>query len=116
MVAPRRGRGGGGRGATAPPSAAEVSPDPAHTPCTSSVPCTLLTPVAPHSLSFRPLVLPEACDLALHLPADARSAARASFDGRGACRLPAGACAAGGRGGAHGVAASDRDEESGARR
>ena len=56
-----------------------------------SVPCTLLTPVAPHSLSFRPLVLPEACELALHLPRGARGAARLSFDGRHAARLPAGA-------------------------
>ena len=56
-----------------------------------SVPATLLTPVAPHSLSFRPLVLPEACDLALHLPASARGAARISFDGRHAARLPRGA-------------------------
>ena len=82
---------GEGEAPPPPPPPLKFSPDPAHTPCTSSVPCTLLTPVAPHSLSFRPLVLPEACDLALHLPADARSAARASFDGRGACRLPAGA-------------------------
>ena len=56
-----------------------------------SVPAMLLTPVAPHSLSFRPLVLPEACDLALHLPADARGPARISFDGRHAARLPRGA-------------------------
>lgn len=41
-----------------------------------SVPCTLLTPIAPHSLSFRPLVVPEASDIEIHLPASARSHAR----------------------------------------
>mmetsp|Transcript_38888 Transcript_38888/g.92121 ORF Transcript_38888/g.92121 Transcript_38888/m.92121 type:complete len:354 (+) Transcript_38888:372-1433(+) len=35
-----------------------------------SVPCSLLTPVAPHSLSFRPLVLPESSDIVIHLPED----------------------------------------------
>jgi NAD kinase len=41
-----------------------------------SVPSTLLTPIAPHSLSFRPLVVPEASDIEIHLPASARSHAR----------------------------------------
>ncbi|KAK9832689.1 hypothetical protein WJX81_000190 [Elliptochloris bilobata] len=52
-----------------------------------SVPSTLLTPIAPHSLSFRPLVVPEASDIEIHLPASARSHARASFDGRHTMRL-----------------------------
>lgn len=55
-----------------------------------SVPCTLVTPVAPHSLSFRPLVLPEAAVVRLSLPASSRAAARVSFDGRHPARLPRG--------------------------
>lgn len=58
-----------------------------------SVPATLLTPVAPHSLSFRPLVLPELAELRLTLPLDARcGGARVTFDGRHAVRLPPGGC------------------------
>ena len=41
-----------------------------------SVPCTLLTPVAPHSLSFRPLVVPESSVIEVHLPQASRSHAR----------------------------------------
>jgi NAD+ kinase len=41
-----------------------------------SVPCALLTPIAPHSLSFRPLVVPEASDIDIHQPATSRSHAR----------------------------------------
>lgn len=45
-----------------------------------SVPGTLLTPIAPHSLSFRPLVVPESSEIEIHLPPSARSHARqASF-------------------------------------
>lgn len=43
---------------------------------TPSVPCTLLTPVAPHSLSFRPLVVPEHAVIEIHLPQSSRSHAR----------------------------------------
>ncbi|GAB4813418.1 hypothetical protein N2152v2_000464 [Parachlorella kessleri] len=52
-----------------------------------SVPCTLLTPVAPHSLSFRPLVVPESSVIEVHLPQASRSHARASFDGRHTMRM-----------------------------
>lgn len=38
-----------------------------------SVPCTILTPVAPHSLSFRPLVVQETSVIEIHLPQAARS-------------------------------------------
>ena len=55
-----------------------------------SVPCTLVTPVAPHSLSFRPVVLPEAAEIELSLPARSRATARVSFDGRHPTRLPRG--------------------------
>ena len=41
-----------------------------------SVPGTLITPIAPHSLSFRPLVVPESSEIAIHLPVEARSHAR----------------------------------------
>ena len=41
-----------------------------------SVPSTLLTPIAPHSLSFRPLVVPESSQIEILLPTSARSHAR----------------------------------------
>ena len=44
-----------------------------------SVPGTLLTPIAPHSLSFRPLVVPESSEIEIHLPPSARSHARYVF-------------------------------------
>jgi len=52
-----------------------------------SVPGTILTPVAAHSLSFRPIVVPESSVIEVHLPQDARSHARASFDGRHPTRI-----------------------------
>lgn len=55
-----------------------------------SVPCTLLTPIAPHSLSFRPLVVPEASDVEIHIPQDSRANPRVSFDGRNTCRMARG--------------------------
>lgn len=44
-----------------------------------SVPCSLLTPIAPHSLSFRPLVVPESSEIEIYLPHTARSMARSVF-------------------------------------
>lgn len=41
-----------------------------------SVPCTLLTPLSPHSLSFRPLIIPENADVLVRVPLNARSHAR----------------------------------------
>ncbi|WIA28762.1 hypothetical protein OEZ86_011295 [Tetradesmus obliquus] len=55
-----------------------------------SVPCTLLTPLSPHSLSFRPLIIPENADLLVRLPRNARSHARASFDGKHPMRIERG--------------------------
>lgn len=52
-----------------------------------SVPGTILTPVAPHSLSFRPIVVPESSVIEVHLPQSSRTQARASFDGRHATRM-----------------------------
>ena len=42
----------------------------------------LLTPVCPHSLSFRPVVLPDYAELELRIPDNARCSAWVSFDGR----------------------------------
>lgn len=52
-----------------------------------SVPCTLLTPLAPLSLSFRPLIVPESSTINIHLPFYARSNARASFDGKNPMKI-----------------------------
>ena len=41
-----------------------------------SVPCTLITPIAPHTLSFRPVVVPEASDIVVHLSESSRAHAR----------------------------------------
>lgn len=46
------------------------------------IPAILVTPVCPHSLSFRPLVLPDAMLLHLGVPYDARSSSYVSFDGK----------------------------------
>ena len=47
----------------------------------SRLPCvaaagTLITPIAPHSLSFRPLVVPESSEIVVQIPRHARSHAR----------------------------------------
>jgi NAD+ kinase len=55
-----------------------------------SVHCTLITPVAPHSLSFRPIVVPGSSRIEIEVPATARAGARASFDGRSTVDLPKG--------------------------
>ena len=55
-----------------------------------SVACTLLTPIAPHSLSFRPIIVPETSTIEISIPDDARASARASFDGRHEEDLPRG--------------------------
>ncbi|CAA6667710.1 unnamed protein product [Spirodela intermedia] len=47
-----------------------------------NVPCILFTPICPHSLSFRPVILPDSAQLELKIPADARSNAWVSFDGK----------------------------------
>jgi len=52
-----------------------------------SVAGTLITPIAPHSLSFRPVVVPESSEIVVQIPLSARSHARASFDGRHTMRL-----------------------------
>lgn len=42
----------------------------------------LFTPICPHSLSFRPIVLPDYAQLQLKIATDARSGAVATFDGK----------------------------------
>eukprot|EP00897_Mesotaenium_endlicherianum_P007493 jgi/Mesen1/6772/ME000348S06043 len=46
------------------------------------VPAILFTPVCPHSLSFRPLILPEFVTLRIQVPAHSRGQAWVSFDGK----------------------------------
>jgi NAD+ kinase len=47
-----------------------------------AVPAILLTPICPHVLSFRPMVLPDHVTLRLELPSGARSEATVAFDGK----------------------------------
>ncbi|XP_025199611.1 NAD kinase-like isoform X3 [Melanaphis sacchari] len=47
-----------------------------------SVPAIMVTPICPHSLSFRPIVVPAGVELKIMLSPDARSTAWVSFDGR----------------------------------
>mmetsp|Transcript_8266 Transcript_8266/g.17049 ORF Transcript_8266/g.17049 Transcript_8266/m.17049 type:complete len:442 (+) Transcript_8266:137-1462(+) len=47
-----------------------------------SVPAILVTPICPHSLSFRPVVLPDSAVILLRVPEDARSTAWVCFDGK----------------------------------
>mmetsp|Transcript_2714 Transcript_2714/g.4917 ORF Transcript_2714/g.4917 Transcript_2714/m.4917 type:complete len:185 (-) Transcript_2714:45-599(-) len=42
----------------------------------------LLTPICPHSLSFRPVIFPDDVQLTIRVPRDARASAWVSFDGR----------------------------------
>lgn len=47
-----------------------------------TVSAILLTPICPHSLSFRPLILPDSSLIQLSIPMGAQKTAWASFDGR----------------------------------
>lgn len=47
-----------------------------------NVPCMLFTPICPHSLSFRPVILPDSARLELKIPQNTRSNAWVSFDGK----------------------------------
>ena len=40
-----------------------------------NVPAILFTPICPHSLSFRPVILPDYAEVELRIPEDARCAA-----------------------------------------
>ena len=52
-----------------------------------SIPGILLTPICPHTLSFRPMVLSDTLMLRLVVPKNSRSTAFASFDGKGRVEL-----------------------------
>ncbi|XP_055383306.1 NAD kinase-like isoform X3 [Condylostylus longicornis] len=47
-----------------------------------SVPAILLTPICPHSLSFRPIVVPAGVELKVSISPDSRNTSWVSFDGR----------------------------------
>ena len=47
-----------------------------------NVPAILFTPICPHSLSFRPVVLPDYAELKLRIAGDMRCSAWVCFDGR----------------------------------
>ncbi|KAI4217060.1 MAG: hypothetical protein LQ351_000368 [Letrouitia transgressa] len=52
-----------------------------------SIPGILLTPICPHTLSFRPMVLSDSLLLKVCVPRNSRSTAYASFDGKGRVEL-----------------------------
>lgn len=54
------------------------------------VPGILFTPICPHSLSFRPLILPEYVTIRVQVPFNSRGQAWASFDGKDRKQLKAG--------------------------
>ncbi|XP_055693869.1 NAD kinase-like isoform X3 [Lutzomyia longipalpis] len=47
-----------------------------------SVPAIMVTPICPHSLSFRPIVVPAGVELKISISPDSRNTAWVSFDGR----------------------------------
>lgn len=55
-----------------------------------SIPAILLTPICPHTLSFRPMVLSDTLSLRIAVPARSRSSAYCSFDGKGRIELKQG--------------------------
>ncbi|EXJ69429.1 NAD+ kinase [Cladophialophora psammophila CBS 110553] len=52
-----------------------------------SIPAILLTPICPHTLSFRPMVLSDTLALRIAVPHKSRSSAYCSFDGKGRIEL-----------------------------
>ncbi|PBK75486.1 ATP-NAD kinase [Armillaria solidipes] len=54
------------------------------------IPAILITPICPHTLSFRPMLLPDSMELRICVPFNSRSTAWASFDGRGRVELKEG--------------------------
>ncbi|KAF8518745.1 ATP-NAD kinase-like domain-containing protein [Gautieria morchelliformis] len=54
------------------------------------IPALLITPICPHTLSFRPMLLPDSMELRICVPYNSRSTAWASFDGRGRVELKQG--------------------------
>jgi NAD+ kinase len=54
------------------------------------IPAILISPICPHTLSFRPLLVPDSMVLRVVVPADSRSTAWCSFDGRNRLELKQG--------------------------
>ncbi|CDZ98185.1 atp-nad kinase [Phaffia rhodozyma] len=54
------------------------------------IPAICITPICPHTLSFRPMLLPDSMELRICVPHNSRSTAWASFDGRGRVELKQG--------------------------
>ena len=50
--------------------------------CHPEIPSMLVSPICAHSLTFRPLILPDSMVLRVGVPYDARTSVWASFDGR----------------------------------
>ncbi|KZT19715.1 ATP-NAD kinase [Neolentinus lepideus HHB14362 ss-1] len=54
------------------------------------IPSILITPLCPHTLSFRPMLVPDSMEVRICVPFNSRSTAWASFDGRGRVELKQG--------------------------
>ncbi|CAJ0747671.1 18349_t:CDS:2 [Entrophospora sp. SA101] len=50
----------------------------------------LMTPICPHTLSFRPMLLPDSMELKIYVPFNSRNTSWASFDGRNRVELKQG--------------------------
>lgn len=57
-----------------------------------SVPSIMITPICPHSLSFRPIVVPAEVEIKLIVSKESRNTAWVSFDGRSRQELQIGDC------------------------
>lgn len=56
------------------------------------IPAILLTPICPHTLSFRPMVLSDTMLLRVSVPRGSRATAYCAFDGKGRVELRQGDC------------------------
>ncbi len=56
------------------------------------IPAILLTPICPHTLSFRPMVLSDTMLLRVSIPRNSRATAYCAFDGKGRVELKQGDC------------------------
>jgi NAD+ kinase len=56
------------------------------------IPAILLTPICPHTLSFRPMVLSDSMALRVAVPKGSRATAYCAFDGKGRIELRQGDC------------------------
>ncbi|OMH86396.1 ATP-NADH kinase YEF1 [Zancudomyces culisetae] len=54
------------------------------------IPAILVTPICPHTLSFRPMLVPDTIELQVEVPPDSRNTAWVSFDGRNRIELSRG--------------------------